>query len=99
MTKRTVEGQEFRWKITMSHTRIYSCGTGWTVLRGYIMDCYRQGVCFDVQLKELIPYPGHVTVDEQERCTGWTDSPPTIDEVLADRSVRLPDVVLDEEST
>jgi len=96
MTKRTEDSPELRWKITWSHTgKIYKYGVGWSLLSHYMHDCYRRGVCFRVELKELHSPGGSVMLDEQERCIGWRDDP--IDD-LRNSAGRLPDRVLDEQS-
>jgi len=54
MTSRTLEQFDFRWKITLTHGDQFFNGSGWGTLMGRCHDCYRRGVCFKVELKELV---------------------------------------------
>ena len=94
MTQRTEASAEFRWKITMSHGGQYSYGTGWTQLSSYMFDCYRRGVCFRVELKDL---------GEPDEFDTWKRSSADLLDRLrkdsADRAEGLADVVLDEEGS
>jgi len=75
---------ELRWKITMTPGGQKAYGVGWSTLHGYIVDCYRRGVCFEVHLKEEGP-GGEVILDEQERCIGWR-SQEEVDGILRSRA-------------
>jgi len=94
MTERTEEFREFRWKITMSHGGQYSYGTGFTELSGYIYDCYRRGICFRVELKDL-KEPDELRTWKQKQ----GDPLGPYGDLSRDGAVGLPDVELDEAGT
>ena len=86
MTRRAVEFPEFRWKITSSRTGQCAYGSGWSRLYSFILDCYRRGVCFRVELKELSRSIPDYTAE------GWHDS----SDDSGDVTVRLSHVEFDE---